>query len=413
MVAPRIIDRLDAFVARRGPRALILAAALAGVYIQAYTFFLSWSPQVDSYSYWLAARVIAQHGNPYDLGALQAAGRDQDLRLVKSNPLPIEIYPYVYPPPLAGLWRVTLPLSAARVHRILQVLDTLALGAALLWMERAAAARRHGALLFAAFALTLVVNGPAVSSTRVGQMNGPLLAAMAFAVASRREGRVTRSAVALAGATLVKLTPALLCFDWLGQPRGRRFGLTFAGAIAVLVLASLPLAPPVHWAQFWASMRHGLPWRTEYSVWGWLSIHAETSRALAAWRAPIYGAFAALALACAWRHQLRLPPGDRAVEGAASGVVLGLMLSPLTWHHHFLFFMLPGWVWLARAWAEERTALALTFAALAVLALLRLPESVHMLRPLAAATAFALATLGPCGVRATGAVNSGWSAARS
>jgi len=403
------LDRLDALVARRGVRAAILVAALASVYLQAHTFFLSESHEVDSYSYWFAARAIAAHGNPYDLAELQAAGRGQDLRLVAGDARPPAVYPYVYPPPFAGFWRVFLPLPPARVHRILEVLGTLALGAALLWMERAMAARRHGALLFAAFALTLVVNGPAVSSTRLGQVNAPLLAAMAYAVASFRDQRTPRSAVVLAGATLVKLTPALLWFGFGGfvERGGRRYGAALAAAIAVLVLVSLPLAPPVHWAQFWASLRGGLPWRTEFSLWGWLSIHAESSRAIAASRVPIYAACAATALACAWRHQLRLPVGDRALEGAASAIVLGLVLSPLTWQHHFLFFMLPAWAWLARAWAEERTALALVFAGLAVLVLLRLPGNMLAVRPLAATAAFAIATLGPRGARAPVAASSG------
>ena len=397
------LDRLDALVARRAARALILFAALAGVYVQAHTFFLSESHEVDSYSYWFAARVIARHGNPYDPTVLVAATSGEELRLVQGDPRPPFVYPYVYPPPFAGLWRVFLGLPPARVHRILEVLGTLALGAALLLVERATAARRHGALLFAAFALTLVVNGPAVSSTRLGQVNAPLLAAMAFAVASFRGNRTLRPAVVLAAATLVKLTPALLWFGFGGltDARGRRFGAAFAAAIAVLVLASLPLAPPIHWAQFWSSLRHGLPWRSEFSLWGWLSIHAERSPVIAAWRIPIYVACAGAALACAWRHQLRLPPGDRALEGAASAMVLGLLLSPLTWQHHFLFFMLPAWAWLARAWAEERAGLALAFAGLAVLVLLRLPGSVLAVRPLAAVTAFVLATLGPFGTPTT------------
>jgi len=49
---------------------------------------------------------------------------------------------------------------------------------------------------------------------------------------------------------------------------------------------------------------------------------------------------------------------------------------------------------------HERTALALAFAGLAVLVLLRLPGSLLGMRPLAAGIAFVLATLGPCGTRA-------------
>src|SRR5262249_54149933 len=124
-------------------------------------------------------------------------------------------------------------------------------------------------------------------------------------------------------------------------------------------------------------------------------------------RGPLYVAGAMLALGCAWRHQLRLPAAERALEGAASAIVLGLLLSPLTWQHHFLFFMLPAWAWLARAWAEGPTAPAPAVAALAALVLLRLPGALLEVRPVAAAVAFALATLAPCGARGGVALSSG------
>ena len=393
------LDRLDRLVAHPAARASVLTMALLGVYLQAHTFFLSESHEVDSYSYWFAARAIATHGNPYDLSALQAEGRRHELRLLRADASPPAIYPYVYPPPFAGLWRVFLPFEPTAVHRGLEVLGTLALGLALVLLDRAVAARRHRALLFALFALTLVVNGPAVSSTRLGQVNAALLAAIAFAVLGHRTGRDAASALALAASTLVKLTPGLVLFSLAapGERRAGRYAAWFALALAALVLVSLPFAPPVHWAQFADSFRLGLPWRSEYSLWGWLAVHAERWPGLVPWRFPLAVAGSAAAVFCAWRHQQRLAGPERALEGAASAVVLGLLLSPLTWQHHFLFFLLPAWVWLARAWAEERTGLALAFAVLTTLVLLRLPGSLLIVRPAATALAFVLATLGPKG----------------
>jgi alpha-1,2-mannosyltransferase len=398
--APRL-DRLDRLAASRFVRTLLLAAALVAVYAQAHTFFLAESHEVDSYSYWFAARAIERHANPYDLAVLRDLARGEELRLVASDARPPEVYPYVYPPPLAGVWRALLPLHPTTVHRLLEVLGTLALGAALLGMERAIAARRHGALLFAAFAVTLAVNGPAVSSTRLGQVNAPILASVALALVLLRRGRDTASALLLAVPTLIKLTPGLV---WLGfggpvEPRGRRYGLRLACALAACVLLMLPLAPPVHWAQYVNSLRTGLPWRSAYSLWGWLSMLAERAPAFGPWRGPLYLAAAVAALACAWRHQRRTPVEERPLEGAASALALGLLLSPLTWQHHFLFFMLPAWVWLASAWAERRSLLALAFAVLAVVTLLRLPGSLLVVRPIATAIALALATLAPRGAR--------------
>src|SRR5262245_59516462 len=169
-----LLDRLDALVSRRAVRGLLLAGALAGVWAQAHTFFLAESHEVDSYSYWFAARAIQRHANPYDPAVLKDLGRGVELRLVADDPRPPAIYPYGYPPPLAGVWRGFLPWPPTAVHRLLEVLGTLALGAAVAWMDLATAARRHGGLLFAALTLTLVVNGPAVSSTRLGQVNAAI-----------------------------------------------------------------------------------------------------------------------------------------------------------------------------------------------------------------------------------------------
>jgi alpha-1,2-mannosyltransferase len=201
------------------------------------------------------------------------------------------------------------------------------------------------------------------------------------------------SATALAAATLVKLTPATLLLGWaLGEPgpRVRAFALRFVLAGAGLVLLSLPLAPPVHWEQFVAALGEGSPWRSPYSWWGWLALEAERTPALLAWRWPLYLAGAALLLGlAAWRLR-RVARADVPVEGAAAGLVLGLLLSPLTWQHHYLFFLLPAYAWVAGAWAERRTGLALALASCAALVLLRLPGAWLMVRPLATLAAFTL-----------------------
>ena len=400
------LDALNRIAGRPLVRTLLLLCALLGVYLQAHTFFLSESHEVDSYSYWFAAEAVRDGGDPYDLKLLQELGRAHDLRLVAGDTRAPEIYPYVYPPPFAGVWRVFLAWPPTRVHRLLEVLGTLLLGVALFAIHRLVRPRRHGALLFALFAVTLAVNGPAVSSTRLGQINAGILAAMGFAALRRRDGHDRSSALALAGATLVKLTPGLLLLGFgsgsgfvFGDRRWRGYVLKFTLALGALVLVTLPLAPPATWVHFWNALRHGLPWQTEYSLWGWLTLHGAQHPALAAGRVPIYALGWTVLIACTWRHLRRVDDTDRVLEGTACTIVLGLLLSPLTWQHHFLFFMLPGYVWIARAWSTERTFTALALAGLTAVVLLRLPGGVLVVRPIATLLAFAIATLGPYGER--------------
>ncbi len=391
-----LVDRLDRFAANRPTRLVVLFVALCTVYFQAHFFWLAESHEVDSYSYWFAARAVAAGQDPYDTAALQAAGRLYELRLVPGDTRPPDIYPYVYPPPLAGLWRAMTALTPTAAHRVLEVTGTLMLGAALLLLHRVVRPARHGGLLFAGFALALAVNGPAVSSTRLGQMNAPLLVGILLAVEGYQRRAHLRSAVALAAATLVKLTPVLLLLGWaLGDPGPRWRAQVFrvAAAAVGLTLISLPFAPWIHWQQFVATLARGIPWQSEYSWWGWLTVNGDQVPALLEYRLPLYAVGAALLVACAARHMRRVAPEEVPVEGAAVATVLALLLSPLTWQHHFLFFLLPAYAWMARTWAEGRWAMTLALVVLTTLVLLRLPGAWLVIRPVATLATFVLVTL--------------------
>ena len=403
------LDRLDRAAGTPLARAGVLAVGVLAVYLQAHFFFLAESHEVDSYSYWFAAEAVAHGRDPYDTAALQAAGRAHELRLVRSDSRAPDIYPYVYPPPFAGLWRATLVLSPIVTHRLLEALGAVLLGVAVWLLHRLVAPRRHGGLLFALFALGLAVNGPAVSSTRLGQLNTPLLVAMLVATDAWRRRADLRSAAVLAAAMLVKLSPAMLLLGWgLGEPGRRwwRYAGLFAAAVATLVVVTLPLAPVVQWSHFAAALRSGIPWQTTYSWWGWLTVHGERAPWLLEWRAPLYLAAVASLSGCAFVLLRHTPREDRATEGAAVGMVFMLLLSPLTWQHHFLFFMLPAYAWIGRVWDQDRRLLAGALGALSLLVLLRLPGGWLAIRPAATFAALLLTTFASTRVQRP-ALNSG------
>ena len=398
--SPHPLDALDRQVGRRPVRVALLLVALAVVYLEAHLFLFAESHEVDSYSYWFAARAVALGLDPYDTPALQAMGRAYDLRLVPGDMQQTAIYAYVYPPPFAGLWRPMTLLSPTRAHRVLEVEGTLMLGVMMLLLDRIVRPARHAGLLFALFALGLAVNGPAVSSTRLGQVNAAVFVATLLAVYGYQRRADNPSAAALAAATLVKFTPGLTLLGWgLGDPgaRWRRYVVRVTIAALGMVVLSLPLAPAFHWMQFFAALQRGLPWQTEYSWWGWLTLHGGSVPLLLTYRRPLYLVGVALLVAGAAFHLRRLPREEIPLEGAAVATVLGLLLSPLTWQHHFLFFMLPAYAWIARAWAEDRKLRAAVLSFLTLLVLLRLPGAWLGVRPAATLAAFALVTLGPRG----------------
>jgi len=144
-------------------------------------------------------------------------------------------------------------------------------------------------------------------------------------------------------------------------------------------------------------LERGLPWQTEYSWWGWLTLHGASVPLLLEYRRPLYLAGVALLVSGAAVHLRRLPREEIPLEGAAVATVLGLLLSPLTWQHHFLFFMLPAYAWIARAWADDRRLRAAALSFLTLLVLLRMPGAWLGVRPAATLVAFALVTLGSRG----------------
>ena len=128
---------------------------------------------------------------------------------------------------------------------------------------------------------------------------------------------------------------------------------------------------------------------------------------LLTYRRPLYLAGVALLVAVAAVHLRRLPREEIPLEGAAVATVLGLLLSPLTWQHHFLFFMLPAYAWIARAWADDRRLRAAALSFLTLLVLLRMPGAWLGVRPVATLAAFALVTLEPHGKRRAATISSG------
>ena len=92
-------------------RALILAAGLVGhVFLQAAPAWKSInkaSSGRDFASYYYAAQVAREGGNPYDTDALESAASAQHTRK--------KVHPFFYPPPFVGLmaWAPSLSLHDA------------------------------------------------------------------------------------------------------------------------------------------------------------------------------------------------------------------------------------------------------------------------------------------------------------
>jgi hypothetical protein len=62
--------------------------------------------------------------------------------------------------------------------------------------------------------------------------------------------------------------------------------------------------------------------------------------------------------------------------------LLSLLVSPLTWHHHYVFYTLPGFYLLACNWNRRNRTMVAVSALLTIMVLLRTPGSLRFLRPI-------------------------------
>jgi hypothetical protein len=238
---------------RRSPRefAILTALAMLGPLL-ALGVALGQEPSArfnDYHDYWLAGRLVAGGGNPYDLGALQElAGRENLQFLVGGG------YSYLPPFAIAMVPLAALPFEAsAWLFSVISVaLFGLAVAAWLhRWHPTAAPQRRRLA------AVACGVYPPVLGSVFVGQVNlvvGVLIAVgLAPLVAEAVRGQARTSSgpsgaseaiagLALGLASVVKVYPVLIAFPVV---LGRRLvmaaalAITFGGAL----LAAAVLAP--------------------------------------------------------------------------------------------------------------------------------------------------------------------------
>ena len=238
--------------------------------------------------------------------------------------------------------------------------------------------------------------GPLVSSVRLGQVNvflGTLVFAALFQETSRR---AAPAGALLAAAFLTKVTPVLYSLDLLARRRLVTF-LCFASGTGLLVGLSVWSSGLEPWRRFAEISMQPKPFEPVMSLHGLLSRLGPQVGAAPAW---IQGLWAAAALGLLLTVVLWLlrqkPEAADPVRNWSALTLLGLLASPLTWHHHYYLALLPLSYLVLRAQPSRARAVAV---ALALLTLLRYPGALHALKPLCAVAALGLVLWGPVTAR--------------
>jgi len=346
---------------------LVGLVSFALVFIQAWYTPFTDDPTIDSYSYFYGAMALAQGENPYDTAVLQRLAPDE-LGFV---------FPYLYPPVLALMWRPLLPLGPQGAHAVVVGVSMLLtiLNAFLLWgLIRPS---RHAGGWLIIFLLGLTVCGPLISSLRLGQVN-VLLGTLVFgALVLERRDRSVGAGLLLALAVLIKITPLVFIIDFVVRGRWRSLLATLVFLAGLVGASALILGVEV-WSAFARRVLEPLPFNPPISIRGLVE---GVGSALGLPTMVTVSLVFLLVVALLARVARRLPQLGAAVPSWGLLVLFSLLAFPLTWHHHYYLALLPYGYFTIRAVEEQPTWRGWLWVALAAAALLRYPGVLHPIKP--------------------------------
>ena len=302
-----------------------------------------------------------------DLNVYRAGG----LSVLQGQPLytvltqPPQLLPFTYPP-LAALFAVplaVLPWPAAQLAWVPFIYVPLAV---LVWfafaplLRRAPSARLRAAIFAVLFAACAYLF-PMRDEMRFGQVDTVLLA-MALADCAARAPRWPRGAL-VGLATAIKLLPGVfIVYLWLS---GRRRAAVTAAVAALAWTLGAWLVLPRDSVTYWTSAifqsgRLGSNAGTSNQ-----SLRGVLLRAFLPGQAPgaLWAAVAVVVAVAGFAVARRLALTSRQMEGIAVTALLGVLLSPVSWIHHFLVVVVVIGAILADGRSVRRVAIAAATAA--------------------------------------------------
>ncbi len=299
----------------------------------------------DFASYYYAARVASDGGDPYDTRLLERAAASDGIRQ--------EIFAYIYPPPflLAMAWASPHRLLAS--YRIWFWVDEIALilGAVALaiWW------RRLGSLVPVAIAVTVSLLAAVVANHVTGQVNTVVLALAIAGLWAEDRGWSAAGGALVGIACMMKMSPALFVLWWLLHGRYRAALSAVLTSIAVTLVSFLVVAPTIQWhfytvvfPSFSSGLYNGS--NVPISLFANWSIPAFFDRLFpnpagaglgGPARALSSAAALALVAALAWSFR-RDPREPLARAGQASAVAVAMLLVPVYTFEHHLVWVIPG-----------------------------------------------------------------------
>ncbi|HTI25803.1 MAG TPA: glycosyltransferase 87 family protein [Kutzneria sp.] len=301
---------------------------------------------------WLPVDLIFLRGiTMLDLEVYRNGGlawlRDIPLYVGFPGPLGGPNLPFTYPPIAAVLFSGFAAIPFWLAKTLVTVASLLALSAVTVVVAGRLDQRLKWTLGPAAAVLALSLE-PVASTFGYGQVNLFLMALVVLDCLAVKRFR----GVLVGLAAAIKLTPLVFIVYFLVR-RDRRSAITAAASFAGFALLGLLLAPR-DTIEFWFHAMVTPERITTLSIMTNESLRAELYRlpALASVQSLLWVILAVLVLALAWRAASRA--GNDVLALVSIGVA-GLLISPISWSHHWVWvvpaLMAVGWpLWQQRAW---------------------------------------------------------------
>ncbi|MBI4862032.1 MAG: DUF2029 domain-containing protein [Candidatus Riflebacteria bacterium] len=321
----------------------------------AYTLdHLLWEKEArhDFRSLHVAARVMDQGGNPYDVGQMND--------LARSSGIKEYVWPYLYTPFLASmLVPVTRVIDVLWLQHLWTFLSALALALSLSlaiplvesWLDRAglpegaAGSRRMSLLLLACLMIRVL---PTKNIVFLGQVDLVIVALLTLSLWCDREGHWRMSGIFLAVAVVTRVTPVVLALGLVWRGRWRTLAWLGGSAAALIALSILvgKVGPWVEFLRWVPSMAPGS------AVPGLFPPHAYPNFSIAAWVSRLAGddlwlagvvvPAVTLVIILAIVELARDKEPELAEPLVASGLLIAVVLaSPIAYLNH-LVYILPG-----------------------------------------------------------------------
>jgi len=394
----RFLRRRDA-----GLAALMLVVFFAGQAMQ--TLRMGSGAQnrgVDFSAYYLAGKLVSQTPaeSPYhpslfadgrmNLNLTAAAAMDPDWQAASIRYHAPLSAPFLYPPFFAVLMKPFALLSFVAAYRVWSLLSVLLVIAAA-WLALDVGGVKISPKLALILGVGIFSFYPLLDSLFYGQMGGAILFLFAASVWLLARGRDCSSALCLAVATLVKLTPALavpvLVFHrrwrWLAAYvvwlialtafSVQQVGWTMHGEFLHRVLPSISCGTPVCQnssvaavVQEWFMGRVPLAQNTPASL---------PPYACAVSRSVAFAVYAWMLLRCYRRRREGLVVSDIIAMS-----LLGIVISPISWWHHYTLGLLAFLCLLGKRPVRGNGLLLLLFFAVAtnVVGIIRILVTNHV-----------------------------------